>query len=259
MIVPILFTLFTVTAVAVAASRSKDPKPSNGPAPPPPNGGSGRLSPGTRVRVSVQEWVGSLGGVPPVALVAVPLNAAHALVEVVAPQPQTRSFSGNIIGYWNEAGALVTLPPAFVPMIPLDAVESIEVGGSTPIPPSLPLNAGPIAPPPPGLPLVARPDSPTMRLLPSHAYRGRLDLPPGTRLDLEALAARLLAEAGLAPETIRVLSSPGEAAPHIAPFALANPGQGTRWFHARYLGRDPIDVPKPRELVAMWQVRGGLV
>jgi hypothetical protein len=255
MIVPVLLTL--VTAVAVAATRTKLPKPPPD-LPPPPNGGSGRLSPGTRVRVNVQEWIGSLRA-PPVSLAVVPMNVTHVLVEVVQPQPASASFSGNIVGYWNEAGALVMLPvPAFVPAVPLGAVESIEIGGPSPAPP-LPLNAGPIAAPPPDLPIVARPDAPTMRLAPSRAYRGRLDLPPGSRLDLERLAARLLAQAGLAPETIRVLSSPGEAAPHVPPFALANPGQGTRWFHARYLGRDPIDVPRPRELVVMWQVRGPLM
>lgn len=117
----------------------------------------------------------------------------------------------------------------------------------------LPAVAGPLGTPPANFPLVTSPTSPTIHLANSKAYRGRLELAPNaTPSDVLALLTQL----GLEPSTAQVYSTPTQAAPNIPAFALQNAGQGTRWFHARYLAPGAIDVPRPPQLVAMWIATG---
>ena len=117
----------------------------------------------------------------------------------------------------------------------------------------LPAGAGPLGTPPAGFPIIATAASPTVHLTNSRAYRGRFDFERATTPDQ---VRGLLQQLGFDVESVQIFSSPEEAAPHIAGFALTNPGQNTRWFHARFLEPGTRDVPRPRELVAIWTVVG---
>lgn len=113
---------------------------------------------------------------------------------------------------------------------------------------ALPPSAGPLPPPPPGLSVI---QTDPMLLTPAAWYHGRLELAPtATATDVANILSRL----GLTD--LRVFSTPQEAATDIfQPFALANPGQGTRWFRARLpftTDSRPVNVPRPRELVLIW-------
>lgn len=134
------------------------------------------------------------------------------------------------------------------PPVPLEPVRVPIV-----VPP-LQGTAGPIGEPPPGFPLVTplptRQYPPTIELLNSRAYRGRLELAPDASSDL---VRAIVASMGFEPDSIQIFSTPEEAAPHIAPFALQNPGPGTRWFHARFL-QSSQSVGWPDQLVALWTV-----
>lgn len=112
---------------------------------------------------------------------------------------------------------------------------------------TLPLSPGPL-----GAPTVALVDGDPVTLTNSRAYRGRLEtLPSSSREEItEALQAL-----GFEPGTVRVYMTPAEAAAVTPPFALQNPGQGTRWFYGRYLG-PTREVRRPQGLVAMWITRG---
>ena len=128
-----------------------------------------------------------------------------------------------------------------------------------PIPPTSPLvplptlpTAGTIDAPPPDFPIVATAASPTVHLTNSRAYRGRLELQADAPPEL---TRRIVFSMGFDPDTIQVFSTPTEAASHVPTFALANAGLGTRWFHARFL-EATRDIPRPRELVALWLVAG---
>ena len=124
----------------------------------------------------------------------------------------------------------------------------------TPMPSGpLPIAAGPLGAPPAGFPIIATAASPTVHLANSRAYRGRFDFDRAVTPDQ---VRGLLQQLGFDVESMQIFSSPEEAAPHIAAFALANPGQNTRWFHARFLEPGTRDVPRPRELVAIWTVIG---
>jgi hypothetical protein len=135
--------------------------------------------------------------------------------------------------------------------------------GPTPkiLPPAAPLptSAGTIGALPAGLPGPAANggpavvSTPTLHLINSRAYRGRVELPAGTTSKDPGPVLGLLQSIGFDPGAVQVFASPEETAGNIPDFALQNPGQGTRWFHARYLGATK-DVPRPPSLVAMWIV-----
>jgi hypothetical protein len=109
---------------------------------------------------------------------------------------------------------------------------------------TLPVAPGPVGTPPVTLPLAS--STTGLHMTTGLMYRGRFEATPGARP--EEVLAQIRS---LGFDSIILWASAAEAAPNVPGFALENPGRGTRWFHAIWRG-PTADVPRPREVVALW-------
>lgn len=154
-------------------------------------------------------------------------------------------------------------PPEHVtPIFPQDQRRPDQVFVPAGTLPDLP---GVIPAAPTDIAMVTLDQSPTMRLTPGAWYHGRLETTHQTR-ELRSIEPSSNAEEiqralnALGFGNIFVFMTPQEAATDIfQPFALANPGKGTRWFRARlpafHMDGNPVspDVVKPPGLVLLWR------
>lgn len=100
---------------------------------------------------------------------------------------------------------------------------------------SLPDKAGPPGVPPPNSTVQT---GPTLHVGLNRWYAGRFEEPIPAFLDQGAW-------------TVSEFGTPEEAAPHMPPWAMANPGKDTRWFVATWTASKAV-LTRPPGLVLFW-------
>lgn len=129
-----------------------------------------------------------------------------------------------------------TLGPSQVPTVPDDRSSN----------PTLPATGGPVDPWPNNLLVLT---GPTLNLRGGGWYKGRIEVAPGAS---NAEIQTLLGSIGLVQAEV-FRNADAASAVLQQPFALARPGQGTKWFRARVSALDSGTRPRPSWLVTIWQ------